>query len=240
MFYLPILQIMADLKTQYTFKLEDQRQEVFILEIDDRSLEINNIDSASAPAWAKLETHQCPHCPLKSDTHPNCPVAVNLSSVIERFDNVYSDGKVELEVVTSERIVTQSTTVQRSIGSLIGLLIATSGCPYTTFFKPMARFHLPLSTEEDTILRAVGVYLIAQYFLSEQGKESDMGLGGLKKIYDNMHVVNSNIAKRIRSATATDSSVNAVILLDMFTNLMPYVIEEKLDDIRHLFDSYLN
>lgn len=230
---------MAEINILYRFNLANQRQEVFDIKIDDQSLEIKLPEYDDSPSWTLLENHQCPNCPLNSGTHPNCPVAVSLASVIERFDNVFSDDLVDLEVVTAERTVAQSTTVQRGIGSLIGLLIATSGCPHTAYFKPMARFHLPLSTEEDTIFRAVGSYMIAQYFLNEQGRQCDMKLDGLKKIYDDMHIVNSSIATRIRSATETDSSVNAVILLDMFTNLMPYVIEEKLDDIRHLFNTYL-
>jgi hypothetical protein len=33
--------------------------------------------------------------------------------------------------------------------------------------KPMARFHLPLASEEETIYRATTMYLLAQYFLRE-------------------------------------------------------------------------
>jgi hypothetical protein len=59
------------------------------------------------------------------------------------------------------------------------------------------------------------------------------------KIYDDLHILNASIAGRLKSATKTDSSVNAIILLDMFTNLVPYSIEEHMDEIRHLFDAYL-
>jgi hypothetical protein len=229
---------MDEIKIQYCFKLDEQKHEIIDLRLDARSLEVINT-CTNLPGWTRLESHQCPHCPLNSETHPNCPVAVSLAGVIESFDDVFSHDEIDLEVITTERHVTQHTTAQRGISSLLGLLIATSGCPYTNFLKPMARFHLPLASEQETIFRAAGMYLLAQYFLKKQGKESDLELTGLTKIYDDLHLLNTTLAERLRSATQTDSSVNAVILLDMFTNLMPFVIEEHLDEIRHLFDSYL-
>ena len=59
--------------------------------------------------------------------------------------------------------------------------MATSGCPHMDFFKPMARFHLPLANAEETVYRATSMYLLAQYFLQREGKEADMELEGLKK-----------------------------------------------------------
>ena len=230
---------MDEIKIQYCFKLDEQTSEVIDLRIDAISLEI--IDSRTDfPEWTRLEFHQCTHCPLDSETHPHCPVAVSLASVTELFDNVFSHDEIDLEVITSERRVLEHTTAQRGISSLLGLLIATSGCPHTNYLKPMARFHLPLASEEETIFRAAGMFLLAQFFLKKQGKESDLDFSGLTKIYANLHTLNTMIAERLRSATQTDSSVNAVILLDMFTNLMPYVIEDHLDEISHLFDSYLD
>ena len=48
------------------------------------------------------------------------------------------------------------------------------------------------------------------------------------------------IAERIRMATNTDSSVNAVILLDMISNLVPLIMDEQLDKIHHLFEAYFD
>jgi hypothetical protein len=45
--------------------------------------------------------------------------------------------------------------------------VATSGCRYTAYFKPMARFHLPFANEEETAYRAISMYLLSQRFLNE-------------------------------------------------------------------------
>ncbi|NOR52185.1 MAG: hypothetical protein GQ470_06150 [Gammaproteobacteria bacterium] len=103
----------------------------------------------------------------------------------------------------------------------------------------MARFHLPLASDEETLFRAAGMYLLAQYYLQKDGKGSELELNGLTDIYNNLHLINKMIAERIRSVAQSDSSVNAVILLDMFTNVMPFAIEDHMDEIRHLFEAYL-
>lgn len=229
---------MDDIKIRYCFDLKQERLEIFEIELDAQTLELRNRPDQDLPEWTRLEVHQCSHCPYTADTHPHCPVAVCLSQVIGRFGNVVSHNEIHLEVITNERTVSQETTAQKGISSLIGLLIVASGCPHAAYFKPMARFHLPLASENETFYRATGMYLLAQYFLRREGRDSELGLEGLKLIYRNLHQLNTMIAERIRMATDTDSSVNAVILLDMISNLVPLIMDEQLDKIHHLFDSY--
>jgi hypothetical protein len=122
---------------------------------------------------------------------------------------------------------------------MMGLVIATSGCPRTAFFKPMARFHLPLASKEETIFRATSMYLLAQYFLKKDGHFADLELKGLRRIYDNMQIINRATVERLRAATKTDSSINAIVILDNYAKSMPFAIEKSLEDIRYLFSSFL-
>jgi len=231
---------MDDIGICYRFDLSDETAEIFDIYLDGLTLEVVKSEDIEKPEWAKLEFKQCSHCPLTSNTHPYCPVAVNLSGVIGRLGNICSHDELDLEVTTKERKFLAHTTAQRAISSMLGLLIATSGCPYTNFLKPMARFHLPLASDEDTIFRAVGMYLQAQYFLRKDGKEEDLSLKGLTKIYENLHQLNNMIAERIRYSALKDAPVNALILLDLFTSLMPFVIEDHLDEIRFLYEPYFS
>ena len=230
---------MEAIHVRYLFNLSTGRDEVFDIHLDPNTLEIVNQDVEDLPSWTALEFHQCSHCPFTPDTHPHCPLAVTLIQVIGRFHNVVSHNEIDLTVVTNERQVSQKTTAQKGISSLVGLLFAASGCPHTAYFRPMARYHLPLASEDETYYRATGMYLLAQYLRHKDGKQPDLELTGLKKIYKNLHLLNTMVAERIRSATRADSSVNAVVLLDMITNLMPFILDEQLDKIRHLFASYL-
>jgi hypothetical protein len=149
--------------------------------------------------------------------------------------NVLSYDEVKMEVTTPDRLVVKSTTAQRAVSSLMGLVMATSGCPHMAFLKPMARYHLPFATQEETIFRVVSTYLLEQYFRHKQAQSVDLELENLKKIYGEIRIVNTAMASRLRTIGAKDSAVNAVVLLDIFAKMLPYSIEDSLEEIRYLF-----
>ena len=104
----------------------------------------------------------------------------------------------------------------------------------------MARFHLPFASTEETIWRASSSYLLAQYYLHQDGKPVDVHFKGLSRIYGEIQTVNISFAKRLRAACQHDSMVNAIILLDMFAQSMPSAIDESLDEIKPMFRPYLS
>jgi hypothetical protein len=227
------------IEIRYIFRFNGQHETVDI-QLDADNLERVNKPGGDLPAWAQLNFHQCPHCPLDIGTHPFCPVAESLVDIVARFDKVLSYDEVDLEIITSERKVFQHTTAQRGIGSLLGILFPASGCPHIAFFKPMVRFHLPMATRTETIFRATGMYLLAQYYLEKQGRKVDFDFAGLTQIYEDLNILNIHMANRLRGATQTDSSINAIILLDVFTHALPFVIEDQLEEIRNLFMPYFS
>ena len=227
-----------NIKIQYCFKIGESSDEVIDVEIDSDTGELQPDEKNIKPDWARLEFHQCSNCPLKPETTPYCPVAVNLNRVIGRFEKIFSSDHLNLAVRMDDRIIEINTTAQRALSSIIGLLFATSTCPHTSFLKPMARFHKPLTSVEETIFRVTSMYLLGQYFLNNDGKDIDFKLEGLKKNYENLHLINSFIAKRLRSITQTDSSINAIVVLDTFTNFVPSTIDQKLVELKNLFSHY--
>jgi hypothetical protein len=231
---------METVSIRYCFTLEDESQEIFELKLDAQNLELLGNTPEVFPSWASLDFHQCPNCPLSVDTHPHCPLAINIVNIVRRFDRLVSYDEIHVDVQTEERSISQDTTVQVGISSLMGLVIATSGCPHTAFFKPMARFHLPLASAEETIYRVSSMYLLAQYFKRKEGLNADLELKGLKEIYDNIHMVNTTVAERLRAATEADSTLNAIVMLDMYAIALPYIIEDSLEDIRYLFTPFFD
>lgn len=200
---------------------------------------MQEIPAGELPDWTRLEFNQCPNCPLKADSHPSCPIAAQLADLVQRLDEVVSFDEIDLEVKTDERTVSQHTTAQQGASALMGLIMATSGCPNTAYFRPMARFHLPLASEQETFYRSASMYLLAQYYRRKEGEDLDFGLDGLREIYEIVQVVNRHIASRLKAAAKTDSAVNAVVLLDMFALVFPDAIEESLEEIRGLFRPFL-
>ena len=220
----------------YIFDLPEKKQIQKKIQIDAQKLNIINNHPKELPDWTTLDFCHCPHCPLSMTSHTHCPLAVNLVNIIHELDTLQSYHQIHLTIIMENRTISQETTVQKALGSLMGLVIATSGCPHTRFFKSMARFHLPLADEEETISRVTSMYLLSQYFIKKEGKPADFNFKGLMQIYKNMHIVNKETAKRLRVASNTDSAVNAIILLDMFTYVLPMSIDSQLQEIRHLFD----
>lgn len=230
---------MNNLKFRYIFKWSNGNKHSYQLELDPESITIIQPKPEKAPDWVRLNFHQCPNCPLDIEQSPNCPMAYHLVEACKQFSDLESHEDLQLIVITNERSIVKNTTAQRAISSLLGLIIPASGCPHSEFFRPMARFHLPLSSEDETIYRATSMHLLAQYFLNKDKKKIDIELNGLTDIYQQLHIVNNHITGRLREAFSNDSTVNAVILLDIFAKTMPYAIDESLEEIKYLFHPYL-
>jgi Domain of unknown function (DUF6901) len=188
-----------------------------------------------ANAWTALSCHQCENCPLDPATTPLCPYAARIAPVLSSLANLFSHDAVDVEAECGNRRVTSSTTAQAAASSLIGLLGAASGCPHTAFLRPMAWFHQPLATVEETVFRAVTTWLLGRYFAAEQGEATDWRLTDLKQRYEQLHEVNLGLAERMRLASEKDAGVNAVVRLDTFAKTVPYSIDDMLAELRPLF-----
>ena len=196
---------------------------------------------ADLPAWTELKFHQCANCPLSSSDTARCPMAVRLLPLVELFEKVRSYEDVTAQVESEERTVVKRTSVQRVLRSLMGLLTASSDCPRVDFLKPMAHFHLPFSSREETVYRVVSTYLLAQYFLRQQGKAADPGLEGLKARYRELQQVNAGMAKRLGAIRVQggEGTVNALVLLDLFAQSLPDSIDAELEELRPAFQELL-
>ncbi|MBL0028409.1 MAG: hypothetical protein IPO95_04770 [Rhodanobacteraceae bacterium] len=149
---------------RYVIEAAGRGEKTLELHLDPVDLQQVENRRPAPPAWALLSHHQCVNCPLRPQEVRYCPLALNLVRLVDLCAGLDSYEQIRLTVVTPERRVQAETTVQRGLSSLLGLITATSACPHTGFFRPMARFHLPLANEEETVYRAISTYLLAQYF----------------------------------------------------------------------------
>jgi hypothetical protein len=225
---------------RYDLVLPHGTSHSFELELDPVSLELRNSRPVGLPDWTALAFEQCAGCPLDAAVVAHCPAAVTLAPVIERWADVVSYDSVEARVQTAERVVSATVSAQQALASLVGLLLATSGCPRTAVFRPMARFHLPFANESETAYRAAAMYLVAQYFKARSGATPDLALEGLGRLYESLHQVNRGLARRLRAASRQDAVVNAVVLLGIYTSLLPEALDQLLDELRPSFESLLD
>jgi hypothetical protein len=232
----------APIEFQYTFRSShgDSKLLTFQISLEPASLTHRLPESDSAPDWARLDYHKCKDCPLDSELHSHCPAALALSAVVQRFQELLSYDSVEVTVVTPQRTVSGETTAQRAISSLMGLYLATSGCPILAKLKPMARFHLPLANREETLFRAASTYLLGQYLLKQKGLPADFDLTGLRELYSQIHTINIALAERLRVLTSGDANLNAIVLLDLFAQELPMSLDGKLGDFTQIFEPYFH
>jgi hypothetical protein len=227
------------LSIEYRFLRTDGREDRFALTLDPKTLLLTGNEPVDVPPWTELGFNKCPNCPLNEKENPHCPLALNLVNIVHSFGGLASYEEVDLTVITGERTVQQHTSSQNAISSFMGLVIATSGCPHTVYFRPMARFHLPLASRDETVYRATSTYLLAQYFVKKAGGPAVLELDGLARIYKEMQTVNSAVAKRLREASRSDSSVNAIVVLDVYAKSIEMVIDDSLSHIEPLFAPFL-
>ena len=113
--------------------------------------------------------------------------------------------------------------------------MATGNCPVMDFFKPMARFHLPFSTIQETIFRSTSVYLLRQYFEVQRGKTPDLKLEKLDELYERVQMVNLGILARTKNVVKKDAEQNAIIILNALAQMLSMEISDNLYSIEYLF-----
>ncbi len=224
---------------RYSFELPGAITHDFSFKLNTETFELEKDGANAFPDWAKLAYCQCSHCPLTKREH--CPVAINICNIVLPMGSVISYETVTCRAETQERISLTTTSAQDAIRSLMLFVIATSACPHTDFLKPMARFHLPFSTLEETVSRMVSTYLLFQYFRKRQGHEFDHALDGLHEICRNFEKIGVAMAERLKAGDLKgDAGMNALVILHGFSQFVPIYIDSQLDIIRPGFEPILN
>ncbi len=224
----------ARIQYTYTFQFPNGSEKRFEVVLDARTLELLPGPASPRPEWTELPFHQCEECPL-ADTVSHCPIAVNLASLVDSFKDELSFENTTVTVQTPERTYAKDTSLQQGLSSIIGIYMVTSGCPVMDNLRPNVRFHLPFATGEETIFRAVSMYLLMQYFRMRRGDEPDWTLDHLAEVYKGVWLVNKGITQRLAHASSKDANVNAVIVLSMFGSNLNEHLEESLREIEPLF-----
>lgn len=230
----------SEITIKYKFNFNKDRTIEYEIKLDSETCELIPPESTDIPIWCRLDYMKCPDCIKESEGLDHCPLAVKSIDLINFFNNALSHDIVDVVVETKDRSYFKNKMpVQRALGSLLGIIMVTSGCEDLDKLRPMVRFHLPFASIEETIYRATSMYQLAQYLRSKHGLEPDLNMDGLIKTYKKIHRINVNFVKRLQKATEQDANLNAVVILDSFSQMVPLEIQDSLDDFEKLFSPYL-
>jgi hypothetical protein len=184
------------------------------------------------PPWARLGFYRCANCPLDQATHPYCPPAADIARFTESFRELPSHERVHVRVRREGREYEIHCDLQTGLGSLMGLVMASSECPHVGQLSALTRLHLPFANLEETVFRTVGLYLLKQYFVARDGGTPDFDLQDLARYYDELQVVNRYFKKRIEAASERDANINAVTMLFSLSALVAMSLHSGLDQLR--------
>ena len=121
-----------------------------------------------------------------------------MAAALEPLKALVSFDTVGVTVLQAERTVYAETSAQQAMSSVLGLIMATAGCPWTDRLRPMARFHLPFASEAETLYRSISMFLLAREI---DAPPMAPPFAALEELYENLHVVNRDMSRRLGAAT---------------------------------------
>ncbi len=222
------------MKIGYKFVFADKKFWNYDVIIDDETLTGKDV-TGELPSWTKLGHHQCTNCPLNEGDTPSCPVAANMSHVITRIKNSLSYEEAKVVVEVEERVYYKNTDLQTGLFSLMGLIMATSKCPHFSFLRPLARFHLPFSSIQETHFRTLSGHLVKQ-FLKQGGEQAQCNIKDLLEQYKALAIVNRCLLERLRSYSKGDADKNAVVALNVFAQMFNSEANSNFGLLAEIFD----
>lgn len=225
-------------RIDYTFRWQDGTQSNVKITLDPVTLRFLEPPKTRGSAWTRLKSNQCDHCLLREIDHPLCPVAWRIEEVLPIFTARFSYEPVDVTVETAARTYSHHTTVEVGFSSLLGILMASSGCPSMARLRPLVRYHLPFATADESIYRVIAWYLMEQYLkvhhakkdvdptadAHKSGTTEDWSLKRLVEDYADIREVNQNMATRLQTSEQKDAGKNAVVRLDNFAHLLTFSV----------------
>jgi len=196
--------------------------------------------------WTRLDFHRCGICPLSISEaekrfHGLCPAALAVFEAVDFFKDKISYEDVTVKITSPLRGYFKKTKIQEGLSSLLGLLMASSGCPVLEKLRPMLIVHLPFARSYETVYRVASMYLLAQYFIKKNSAGvPDWEMNNLVKIYEDVRKVNKSFAERILSAVQKDAGSNALVILDCLAASTTIAItRSEMKELETFFEPYL-
>jgi hypothetical protein len=148
---------------------------------------------------------------------------------------MFSYDDCVVRCTTPERTYVKKTSIMEGLSSIFGIIMATSNCPVMEVFKPMARFHLPFCTVQETVMRSTSMYLLRQYFEHKNDKPPDLDLQLLDEHYNRVKAVNEGFMARISNLVEKDADKNAINILNSYAQMLSMQIYYSLNSLEYLF-----
>lgn len=220
----------------YRFDFDNGTHWEYKLDFDDSQRLVPTPSKTEVRPWTRLEFCKCPHCPLKEEDHPQCPVAAKIDHIVEDSKDVISYSTVTVTVDTPERQYIRKCAAQNGLVSLFGLIMASSSCPHLDWLRPLARFHLPFASIDETLFRVLSLQLLTEFFAHDR-HESRNSKELIQKKYEAVGILNRAFIQRIRAYCSGDADKNAIAALDIWVQAFDLHHESNFRPLKKFFES---
>jgi hypothetical protein len=201
------------------------------IQLDERGLKRNPEAAADAPEMpAGVSEYMGEDCRACERHYRHCKAETAIVDVAERFDDLHSTDFITTEVTIEGRTVRLESPAPRALASLMGLLMASSGCPRLIPFRAMALFHQPFATAEENVVRAAGFWLIRCWTQGTTTEESPFT--ALQQVWDSLEDVNRHVGEKLLARTTSDAASNGIAFLDVLAKMGTLGLDSALDMLR--------
>jgi hypothetical protein len=224
---------------RYDIELPDGTVRSLDIRLDAVTLQ-NRFDPVNAPEWARRASFGCTHQACALPEEAVCPIAWTIHDLLNRFGDLTSTECAVVTVETKERTIRTRAPVSAALRSIAGILLATCGCPVFRRFTPMARFHLPFATLEETEYRVFSMYALARMFREQKGLGRDDQMQELSRFYQDVQDINRLAARKIAAIQHNDATINGLVALDAFALMVTFSLESgEFPHLERLFSDWL-
>ncbi|MGK7913590.1 MAG: hypothetical protein AB4050_19220 [Synechococcus sp.] len=213
---------------RYVFSIQDKPQYEIPISIDRKTLNLIDYSEREYEPWTELHHHQCPNCPLDPTDVKYCPVAANISSAIVQFKDGLSYEATHVTVIGPERTYSKQTDLQRGLNSIFGLIMASSSCPHFQWLKPLARFHLPFASFEETLFRSMSSCTLSELIKHKTVRDIDEICDLVKHRYEQLAIINAALIERIGHIGKGEADRNAIVTFHSYCQMFDLSLSGEL------------
>lgn len=102
------------------------------------------------------------------------------------------------------------------------------------FLRPLARFHLPFATVEESLFRTISSYLLRHYYENINFPKAPQ-LSDVKTYYHSVKKVNRGILARLLDVNSSDADKNAIVTLNSLAQILEIEVDDNMETLKYLF-----
>jgi hypothetical protein len=164
---------------------------------------------------------------------------VGLAPVVAAFHDTWSCETVEVAVATSTRLVTKRTGLQDALSGVVGLTLATSGCPRLAPLRPLALTALPFGELHEMFAHMATLYAFGQIRRHQRGLTADWTFAGLAALTADIATVYQDLLYRLEEVSHKDAVRNALLQQHCYMQyISPAALPGRLAQLDPLFSAH--